>query len=62
MLVRSLGQEDLLEEQPAPVFLPGKLHGQRSYCPWSHEESGMTEHAHTHCFEGWELTVYQTFS
>ena len=23
--------------QPAPVFLPGKLHGQRSllgYCPW----------------------------
>ena len=36
-----------------PVFLPGKLHGQRSlvgYSPWRHKESDMTEetyHAHT---------------
>ena len=34
--------------QPAPVFLPGKSHGQRSlagYSPWGHKESDMTEHA-----------------
>jgi len=32
--------------QPAPVFLPGKYHGQRSlvgYSPWGHKESN-TEH------------------
>ena len=32
--------------QPAPVFLPGESHGQRSlagYSPWSHEESDTTE-------------------
>ena len=32
------------------VFLPGKLHGQRSlagYSPWGCKESGMTEHTHT---------------
>ena len=31
---------------PAPVFLPGKFHGQRSlvgYSPWGHKESHMTE-------------------
>ena len=36
--------------QPAPVFLPGKSHGQRSlvrYSSWVHKESNMTEHAHT---------------
>ena len=35
---------------PAPVFLPGEFHGQRSlagYCPWGHKESDMTEHTHT---------------
>ena len=35
--------------QPTPVFLPGKLHGQRSqagYSPWGHKESDMTEHTH----------------
>ena len=37
--VRSLGQEDPLEEemQPTPVFLPREFHGQRSlvgYSPW----------------------------
>ena len=33
--------------QPALVFLPGKLHGQRSlagYNPWGRKESDMTEH------------------
>ena len=32
-----------------PVFLPGKLHGQRSlagYSPWGHKESYATEHTH----------------
>ena len=32
--------------QPAPVFLPGKAHGQRGragYNPWGHRESNMTE-------------------
>ena len=36
--------------QPAPVFLSGEFHGQRSlvgYSPWGHKESDMTEHAHT---------------
>ena len=36
---------------PTPVFLPGKLHGQRClacYSPWSHKESDTTEHTHTH--------------
>ena len=31
---------------PAPVFLPGKSHGQRSladYSPWGRKESTMTE-------------------
>ena len=34
------------EWQPAPVFLPGESHGQRSlvsYCPWGHKESDTTE-------------------
>ena len=32
--------------QPAPVFLPGKSHGQRSlegYSPWGHKELNKTE-------------------
>ena len=32
--------------QPAPVFVPGESHGQRSlvgYSPWGHKESDMTE-------------------
>ena len=32
--------------QPAPVMLPGKIHGQRSlvgYSSWGHKESDMTE-------------------
>ena len=52
MPVRSLGQEDPLEEGMAttPVFLPGESHAQRSlagYSPWGlpHEfiESETTE-------------------
>ena len=34
--------------QPAPEFLPGKLHGQRSlagYSPWGHKESLRTDRA-----------------
>ena len=45
--VRSLGQEDPLEEewQPTPVFLPGKSSGQGSlvgYSLWDHKESDRT--------------------
>ena len=44
--VQSLDWADILEEEPTPVFLPGKFHGQRSlagYSPWGHKESDMTE-------------------
>ena len=56
MQVRSLGQEDPLEEeiQPTPVLLPGKFHRQRSltgYNLWGHKEPGMTEHTHTQTHE-----------
>ena len=37
--------------QPAPVFLSGKFHGQRSlasYSPWGRKELDMTESTHTH--------------
>ena len=37
--------------QPAPVFLPGKSHGQRNLVdcsPWGLTESDTTEHARTH--------------
>ena len=37
--------------QPAPAFLPGKVHGQRSlvgYSPWGHKELDMTERAGMH--------------
>ena len=49
--VRSLDQEDPLEEEMAitPVFLPGKSHGQRNlvgYSPLGHRDT--TEHTHTH--------------
>ena len=35
-----LGGQDPLEKEMAPVFLPGKFHGQRSlvgYSPWGHK-------------------------
>ena len=37
--------------QPAPVFLPGISHGQRSlvgYGPWAHKESDTTEQLNHH--------------
>ena len=37
--------------QPTSVFLPGKLHGQKSlvgYSPWDCKESDTTEHAYTY--------------
>ena len=48
MKVQSLGWEDPLEEEmaSAPVFSPGKSHGQRSlagYSPWGHKESDTIE-------------------
>ena len=36
--------------QPAPVFMSGESHGQRSlagYSPWGHKELDMTEHKYT---------------
>ena len=39
--------------QPAPVFLPGKFHGQRNlagYSPWGHKESDMTERTRTQVY------------
>ena len=45
--VRSLGQEDPLEEgMTTPVFLSGESHGQRSLVgcsPWGYKELDMTE-------------------
>jgi len=38
------------KSQPAPVFLPGKFHGQRSlgdYNAWGHKVSDMTEQLST---------------
>ena len=51
--VRSLGQEDPLEEGLAtvPVFLPGEFHGESSlagYSPWGHKESDTTERLSAH--------------
>ena len=37
------------KRQPAPVFVPGKSHGQRSladYSPWDHKELDTTERMH----------------
>lgn len=41
----SANPAQLMQTQPAPVFLPGKPHGQRSlagYGPWGLEDSDMT--------------------
>ena len=37
---------NVVKGQPAPAFLPGESHGQRSlvgYSPWGHKESDTTE-------------------
>ena len=39
------------KQQPTPVFLPGKSHGQRSLegsSPWGHKELDMTERLNSH--------------
>jgi len=39
------------KQQPTPVFLPRKSHGQRSlvgYSPWGHKELDTTERLRTH--------------
>ena len=49
--VQSLDWEDPLEKKMAPVFLPGKSHGQRSlasYSPWFYKESDTAEQLNTH--------------
>ena len=53
--IRSLGQDDPLEEEMAttPVFLPGKSHGQRCLegCnPQDCKELDTTEQLNTKCF------------
>ena len=53
MWVRSLGWEDPQSRkwQHAPVFLPGKFHGQKSlvgYNPWELNESNTTEQPNMH--------------
>ena len=50
--VPSLGQEDPWgwKEQLTPIFLPGKLHGQRSlagYGPQGHKETLLSTHTHS---------------
>ena len=50
---QSMGWEDhqRRKQQPTPVLLPGKSHGQRSlvgYSPWGCKESYMTEGLHFH--------------
>ena len=43
--------------QPAPEFMPGESHGQRSlggYSPWGRKESNMTEELSTHTL--WQTT------
>ena len=45
-LIPGLGRSPRREWLPAPVFLPGEVHGQRSlvgYSPWGCKESDMTE-------------------
>ena len=54
MQVRSLSQEDALEEEMTThsvVFLPGESSRQRSLAgcsPWGHKESDTAEHTHSH--------------
>ena len=53
MWIGSLAQEDpwSKKQQPTPVFLPGKFHGQRSLAgcsPWGHKDLDTIEHTHTH--------------
>ena len=47
--IKSQTSHQRRKQQPTPVFLPRKFHGQRSladYSPWGRKKSDMTEHAH----------------
>ena len=49
--------------QPAPIFLPGKFHGQKSlagYCPWGHKEWDTSEQLSMHIALGICLHCYPT--
>ena len=50
--------------QPTPVFLPGKIQGQRSlagYSPWGYKELGTTEQLSVHFIaHTGELYIYIT--
>ena len=61
--VRSLGQEDPLEEawQPTPVSLPGDSHGQRSlegHSPRGRKESDTTEAPSMHYLHRFNKNVF----
>ena len=52
------------EWQPAPIFLPGESHGQRSlagYSPWCPKESDTTEWLSTLCCVIWFLESFLRF-
>ena len=49
--IPGLGRSPRGGNEPTPVFLLGKPHGQRilvGYSPWGHKELDMTEHTYTH--------------
>ena len=49
--------------KPIPVFLSGKLHGQRSlgaYSPWGCKERDMTEYAHSTCTKARSILLKQS--
>ena len=56
-----------VENEPPPVFLPGKFHGQRNlvgYSPCGHKDLGMTERLSTHILgekkkEQWAITLVE---
>ena len=46
--------------KPAPIFLPGKFHGQRSlvaYSPLGHKESDTTEHTYYETVEAYRYVL-----
>ena len=50
--------------QPTPVFLPGKLHGQRSlagYSPWGCRESDTTDQLSMHTTPVYIICIYLTY-
>ena len=49
--IPQLGRSPGVGNQPTPVFLPEKFHGQRipaGHSPWGHKESDVTEQLGTH--------------